>query len=716
MKKIKRFFSLLTAFTVAFTLLSVTPAVKALGDEVNTGLYYFINKATGEYLTLKENGDTENNEIITYAAEADAVSQVFKIKSSGDLYKIQPAESTTKFITPQGGANAGAAIKLVSSNSESTQKWYFHKVSDNAYTLRSGADYSLALTADRSSTKLEKYVENDTCQQWELAEFSLKKQGDSEKITAYGIDVSKHQGEINWTAVKEYGVEFAIIRIGYSEVLDPYFEQNYKEAVANGIDVGVYLYSYNVTVSEAKRDAEQVLKWLDGKQLDMPVFYDIEDEQYQGGLETSLRTEMCIAFMEIIKAGGYETGVYANQNWFNNKLNLSEMQPYGDMWLAKWPASNQADEDNSHFDLWQFRSDGKIAGIKGDVDINVSFKTTVNRIKISACKIDPISDKTFTGEARLPNVRVYYNGKRLTLNKDYTLSGKNNVNAGTATLIINGIGNFQGRVTQNFVIKAASIKKASITGVKDTKYTAKARTLKNLKLKIGNTLLKKGTDYTVTYKNNVNLGTAKVIIKAKGKNVTGSITKTFNIIPKAVTGVTVKSVGRKTLKISWDKIRYADGYRVYRSTSKDGVYKKVYSTSNKDNLSFTDTNLSEGTYYFYKVRAFSKTDNGKMSGFLSAAKKNKTKISDTDFTLKYSKSKKKLYVKINKDTSVTGYIVYMYNSKTKAFEEVYRGSDTVYTKKNVKSGKTYKFKIKTYKITEYGTISGKVTKIKKIET
>ena len=100
-----------------------------------------------------------------------------------------------------------------------------------------------------------------------------------------GIDVSKHQGIIDFSKVKNDGIEFAIIRIGYgggSPVKDERFEENYKNARANGIKVGVYLYSYADSESDLIKEYESVIKWLEGRHLDLPVYYDVEDKKMSG--------------------------------------------------------------------------------------------------------------------------------------------------------------------------------------------------------------------------------------------------------------------------------------------------------------------------------------------------------------------------------------------------------------------------------------------------
>lgn len=187
-----------------------------------------------------------------------------------------------------------------------------------------------------------------------------------------GIDVSYHQGVINWNKVKQAGIKFAIIRIGYGKYdfqKDKQFENNYKNAKNNGIKVGVYHYSYAVNVDEAKKEADLVIKWLNDRELDLPVYFDIEDKS-QASLSTNLRTEMTKSFCEKIENAGYWAGIYANKNWLETKLDMNKLNRFT-VWLAQW-SSNPTYQGT--YGMWQYTSDGKVNGINGRVDMNYQVK------------------------------------------------------------------------------------------------------------------------------------------------------------------------------------------------------------------------------------------------------------------------------------------------------------------------------------------------------
>ena len=188
-----------------------------------------------------------------------------------------------------------------------------------------------------------------------------------------GIDVSKHQGIIDWKKVKNDGVEFAIIRIGYggsAPVKDERFEENYKNAKANGLKVGTYLYSYANSESDVEAEVNSILKWLDGKTFDLPFYLDVENNKTQGKLSVNELTNYVYNICERIEKAGYFTGIYASKNWLETKLDMNKLNRFT-VWLAQW-SSNPTYQGS--YGLWQYTSDGSINGISGRVDMNYQLK------------------------------------------------------------------------------------------------------------------------------------------------------------------------------------------------------------------------------------------------------------------------------------------------------------------------------------------------------
>lgn len=197
------------------------------------------------------------------------------------------------------------------------------------------------------------------------------------KVFAKGIDVSKWQGEIDWAKVKADGVEFAMIRLGYGSQdgtacgTDKFFAQNVANAVKAGINVGCYFYSYALSVEAAKKEAEYVVGVLTKYRgvFTYPVAFDIEDGS-QAKLGKTVLTNMVIAFGDIIEKAGFYCSVYANLNWLKNYLDDSKLGRF-DHWLAQWA---DAPTYTGTFGLWQRSSTGKVAGISGNVDLDVAYK------------------------------------------------------------------------------------------------------------------------------------------------------------------------------------------------------------------------------------------------------------------------------------------------------------------------------------------------------
>lgn len=194
----------------------------------------------------------------------------------------------------------------------------------------------------------------------------------------FGIDVSKWNKEIDWDKVKKAGVEFAIIRVGYrgsstgALVEDPYFEKNIRGAIASDIPVGVYFFTQAVNEVEAVEEASMVIKLCQNFDLDYPVFIDTEGAGGDGradSLDVETRTLVCDAFCTTIKNAGYDAGVYASRNWLNEKLISDKLEEHI-IWLAEY---RDTPLYQGYYQMWQYSSSGKIDGIEGRVDINLSY-------------------------------------------------------------------------------------------------------------------------------------------------------------------------------------------------------------------------------------------------------------------------------------------------------------------------------------------------------
>jgi GH25 family lysozyme M1 (1,4-beta-N-acetylmuramidase) len=207
-----------------------------------------------------------------------------------------------------------------------------------------------------------------------------------------GIDVSKWNKEIDWKAVKDAGVEFAIIRCGYrgastgALVIDPMYEENIKGAIEAGIPVGVYFFTQALTEVEAVEEASMVIHLIEDYDVDYPVFLDSESAGGKGRadkLDADERTKIHKAFLETVSAAGYETGIYASKNWLDGKLNMTELSGYR-TWLAEYADVPTYDE---YYHMWQYTSKGTVDGIDTKVDLDLCYlniDTSVNHAKGAA--------------------------------------------------------------------------------------------------------------------------------------------------------------------------------------------------------------------------------------------------------------------------------------------------------------------------------------------
>lgn len=192
-----------------------------------------------------------------------------------------------------------------------------------------------------------------------------------------GIDVSAWQGHIDWKTVADYGMGFAILRIAEKgNKVDSQFENNYSGCIQNGIPVGVYKYSYALSVSEIQQEAEKVVDVLDGRPLDFPVWLDLEWSKQRNLSESALNT-MIKTFWSVITSAGYKFGIYCNVDWYENVIPDDAKNKY-DFWIARYPANDDGSlQERLRPSVgvgWQYSSKAKIPGINGNVDRNVFYK------------------------------------------------------------------------------------------------------------------------------------------------------------------------------------------------------------------------------------------------------------------------------------------------------------------------------------------------------
>lgn len=254
-----------------------------------------------------------------------------------------------------------------------------------------------------------------------------------------GIDVSKHQGDIDWKKVKASGIQFAIIRISYGTGnVDIKAIQNIQGCIDNNIPFGVYTYSYALNIAQAEQEANLVLKTLEPykDKISYPVIIDMEDadgyKAKNGMPSKTMLTDICITECEMFEKAGYYAMIYANLDWFKNKLETDRLDRF-DKWLAQW---SSAPTFTKPFGIWQYTSSGSVAGINGRVDMNISYKDYPNIIKgmtneveqpldeLHSKTIEQLADEVMAGkygdkEERKANLKDRYNEVQAEVNRRY---------------------------------------------------------------------------------------------------------------------------------------------------------------------------------------------------------------------------------------------------------------------------------------------------------
>lgn len=196
-----------------------------------------------------------------------------------------------------------------------------------------------------------------------------------------GLDLSSHQGDINWQKVKDTGIDFVIIRVGYRGYEtglineDQRFREYIQAAENYGFNVGVYFFSQAVNTEEAVEEAEYVLSMIKDYRISMPIAYDMEqasDHDRIEDLTKEERTQAALAFAKIIKEAGYTPIVYGSSSWLENEIAMEDIQDTCGFWVAsytkkKLPMSHQ-------YEIWQYSNKGRVPGISVDVDLNIYMK------------------------------------------------------------------------------------------------------------------------------------------------------------------------------------------------------------------------------------------------------------------------------------------------------------------------------------------------------
>ena len=378
------------------------------GQEIADGTYTIGLASNNNYVFDVSYCSSKNGTKIQLMNRNGNIAQLFRIKYEGNgEYTINTGASLyNSSVDILGGNTTNATINQWANNSLAPQRWKITK-SGNGYVFRSVINENLVLDASGASNgaslTLATYNANDNTQKFTLTKGSgwlisgdrkyyFNENGNKPEV---GIDVSYHNGTIDWQKVKDDNISYAIIRSGYRTEKtegkrnigkDVKFEENVANASKVGMEYGVYFYSTAVTIEEANEEADAIIAALKGKNPSRGVYIDIEstvvyNAKFGSIYNSTARrtiTDVTKKVCQRLKDAGYSVGVYASESYFNNVLYTDELQGY--MWVARYYSNTSNDQNTLDlngkypYKYWQYSSVGRVNGISTAVDMNTTIR------------------------------------------------------------------------------------------------------------------------------------------------------------------------------------------------------------------------------------------------------------------------------------------------------------------------------------------------------
>lgn len=395
-----------TESSTAATEPTKTPETKP--EEVKVKKITISGSATvevGQTVSLSVTVSPDNAANKSVRWEIVSGKEFISVDDKGTVKGVKAGEAKIKAVA-QDGSNVESGISTVKVTEKKTNrgdtKTLLKDKNGNQLYCKDGDTYREATTADyytkdkfyRKKANVEYrytgwqtidgkrffYDKNGTAVTGEQViqgvKYTFNGDGSLNTGTVMGIDISKHNGNIDWNAVKNSGVQYVILRCGYrgsaSGVLveDQKFKRNIQGATAAGLKVGIYFFSQAVNEVEAVEEASMTLSLIKNYRITYPVYIDVESANGRAdGISKAARTSVINAFCQTIRNSGYTPGLYANKNWLTEKINTGALGGCK-IWLAQYVA---APTYGGRYEMWQYSSRGSIAGIKGNVDLNVSY-------------------------------------------------------------------------------------------------------------------------------------------------------------------------------------------------------------------------------------------------------------------------------------------------------------------------------------------------------
>lgn len=559
----------------------------------------------------------------------------------------------------------------------------------------------------------------------------------------YGIDVSYYQGNIDWKKVKNSGVEFVIIRVGYrgygsagTLVEDPRFKTYLDEATKAGLKVGVYFYTQAITTAEAQEEAKFVLDRIKGYSLQMPVYYDIESVDYDtgrldsAGLSKAQKTALCTAFCDTIIKSGYSAGVYANYTWLNYYIDGAGLGRKYPIWLAHYTSNTNYDQ---RMDMWQYSGSGTVSGISAYTDVNVWYSGKLPLYVsdlISVANTSTSNTFAWNGAPDATGYEVYQGTSPSDPNKKKIGDTKNtyftNSNKSTGTMYKYMVRAYSDASGKRVYGDYSEVFTTCTLPANISKISAYAR---GTSVTISWDKVSKATDYIVehyvngawkqvgttsslSYKVNgiTQNGVNKFRVKAR-RNYSGVyynggytyVNAEVTDIPSAVTGIRSTSNTSTSNTITWNASTKAEGYEIYQWIGTTDSYKLIGTTTS---TKFTNSKKGSGTMYRYKVRAFNNVDGQRIEGAYSSEFTTCTLPANVSFSL-CSTDVDSITLNWNKVSKATGYQVEMYTNGT--WKTLSTLSGTSYTASDLSQNTAYRFRVRAIRNYNYINYYGDYT-------
>lgn len=560
-----------------------------------------------------------------------------------------------------------------------------------------------------------------------------------------GIDVSYHNGTLDWSTIKAAGVDFAILRAAYrgygtegTLVRDAKFAEYMQGAMSQGIPVGAYIYSQAITTAEAVQEANYILNIVRGYSLDLPIVFDYEfagvksgrlDSAWSSGkLNKSKMTDIALAFCDTIKNAGYDAMVYANKTFLSKNLDHEVIENAGyKIWLAHYTTNTNYTGD---YKIWQYTSSGKIPGIANKVfDCNFMYSGTISM----SLKISNIPNQIYQGYDVAPSVTVTNSGTVLTEGTDYTVTYQNNSGIGTATVNVFGAGIYDGYInlTKTFNIVPDTVQNMQIseagTNTVDLSWSPVSgadgytvQILKNGKwVSVGNFV---GTSAQISglLPGSVNYVRIAAYASSNGKTYIGN----YNTAVKIETTVgainpRVSAYANNFVTLTWDKQTAANGYEVFKYDASSKKYVLYKNITNPNTNTCKVTGLASNNKYSFKVRAYQIDDSEKTYAPFGTVVSQYTSIAKSNLNSAKSTSKKKIKASWSKVGGASGYQVMW--STYKNFSKNYKTKSVTskYLSKTVtaaQSKKTYYVRVRAYKTINGKKVYSQWSNTKKVKT